>query len=319
MIEKNKILYAHEAAEQLWLQAFKDNKLHHAWLICGDKGIGKATFAHKIAKFMLSNPVPLSMNLNVEFNHPAALRVVSKSHPDFFLLESEMLEEGELIKADIKVDDIRKLTKFLSLTPVISKYKIAIIDAIDALNINAANALLKFLEEPFANTYFLLVCNSLGNILPTIRSRCRLINLKKPDVANFFKALKGCHNKITIEEAEHLYNITNGSLYYSNLLLRNDIKKLLNEVEDLFVANAPLDSILKLAKKITTDSLFEAFVYIVLNLLQNKIQYLAITNTTNLEKEIDKFDKIRDLIQIGNNLNLDRNYVAQKTLYYLQN
>lgn len=309
-------LYGHTEAEEIWLDGFNNNKLHHAWLIHGDKGIGKAAFAHKIARFMISNPKLPSSSLEVNASDPSVIKLVNRSHPDFFILESELYKDGKFEKNDIKVDEVRSLNKFLAFTQVLSKYKIVIIDAVDDLNVNAANALLKFLEEPFTNTYFLLVCNS-SNVLPTIRSRCRLLQLRMPQLQDFTQALKQI-KEVDMFRAEHIYNLTNGSLYYAQMLLNQEIEPLLEEIEKIFSGKITLSNIIKLARKINDDYHFEVFSYVVTNLLKNKIHSVSMEGG-NPEELFNIFDKVKDLLHDKNNFNLDSFYVAQEVIHTVQN
>lgn len=162
-------LIAHEAAEKLFLQSYASGRLPHAWLLTGPKGIGKATFTYRIARFLLADSPPAE-TLDVDWQIPAVRRVQSCSHADLLVLE----DAG----SDIGVDEARQIHEFLAKTSAEGKWRVVIIDSIDALNRNAANALLKILEEPPVNTIILLVSHNPGSLLPTIRSRCRQLKFK---------------------------------------------------------------------------------------------------------------------------------------------
>jgi DNA polymerase III subunit delta' len=161
-------------AETLFLRACMSGRLPHAWLLTGPKGIGKATFAYRLIRFLLS----ASTSPNVDMNLPSIRRIQSCSHADLLVLGSS----GD---TDIGVDEARSIHEFLAMTPAEGNWRIVLIDSIDALNRNAANALLKILEEPPTRTLIFLVSHNPGMLLPTIRSRCRQLKLKPLETEDF--------------------------------------------------------------------------------------------------------------------------------------
>jgi len=152
------------------IAAFEDalarGRLHHAWLLMGAEGVGKAGFAWRAAARLLG-----ASNFDPPDDDPALRLLTAGSHPDFLMLERE--EEKGALRKVISVDQARRLPAFFSKAPAIGRYRVAIIDAADDLNPNAANAVLKTLEEPSARGVILLVSHTPGRLLPTIRSRCR--------------------------------------------------------------------------------------------------------------------------------------------------
>ena len=156
--------------------AFEDargrGRLHHAWLLCGPEGVGKATFAYRAARRLLgAAPDPSRGLLGARPDDPVSRLVSAQSHPDLLVLE-RLVENGK-IKKSISVDQARDLPEFFSKSPSQAQARVAIIDAADDLNMNAANALLKVLEEPPEHGVLLLVTHAPGRLLATIRSRCR--------------------------------------------------------------------------------------------------------------------------------------------------
>jgi DNA polymerase-3 subunit delta' len=165
-------LQGHEAAEAAFEDARARGRLHHAWLLTGPEGVGKATFAYRAARRLLGAPADLDYGLlGASPAHPVSRQVLGRAHPDLFVLE-RVGEDGKLRKV-IPVDDARKLSEFFSKSPAAAPHRVAIIDAADDLNVNAANALLKTLEEPPPKGVLLMVTHSPGRLLSTIRSRCR--------------------------------------------------------------------------------------------------------------------------------------------------
>jgi len=163
------------AAEEAFLDALNRGRLHHAWLLCGVEGSGKATFAYRAARRLLGAAPDLTRGpLGAAPYDPVSQLVSAQSHPD--LLVMERLVEGGKQKKTISVDQARDLPGFFAKSPSQAQYRVAIIDAADDLNINAANALLKILEEPPERGVLLLVTHAPGRLLATIRSRCRRLS-----------------------------------------------------------------------------------------------------------------------------------------------
>jgi len=165
-------LVGHEGAEAAFEDARTRGRLHHAWLLTGPEGVGKATFAYRAARRLLGAPHDGRHGvLGVDPDHPVSRQVSARSHPDLLVIE-RMGEDGKLRKS-IPVDEARKLSEFFSKSPAAAPHRVAIIDPADDLNVNAANAVLKTLEEPPPQGVIFLVSHSPGRLLSTIRSRCR--------------------------------------------------------------------------------------------------------------------------------------------------
>lgn len=168
-------------AEQAFLDAQARGRLHHAWLLCGPEGVGKATFAYRAARRLLgAAPDPARGLLGAAPNDPVCRQVASQSHPDLLVLE-RAVEDGKT-KKFIAVDDARRMPEFFSKAPGSAPFRVAIIDSVDEMNINAANAVLKTLEEPPERGVIFLVSHAPGKLLPTIRSRCRRLKIGRAHV-----------------------------------------------------------------------------------------------------------------------------------------
>lgn len=159
--------------------AMGEGALSHGWILAGAKGAGKATLAYRIARGLLE-PAALADETTFAMSPEArAFRMIAqRAHPDLFVAERAWNEKTSKYQTEITVETIRNLTQFLSRTAALGGYRVAIIDTADDLNRNAANALLKALEEPPAKTLLLLLSEAPGRLLPTIRSRCRRIELR---------------------------------------------------------------------------------------------------------------------------------------------
>lgn len=193
------VLFGQDAAEHTLLDAYKSGRIPHAFLIGGPQGIGKATLAFRMARFVLAHPDPTAdavqhaKSLAVPRDNPAAELVRAQSHPDLLVLERTLGDNGKL-RSVIRVDDARQVTGFLSTTAGLGGWRVVIVDAVDDLNAESANALLKGLEEPPSRTLFLLVSHAPGSVLATIRSRCHrllLRPLEKPALTKALAAVSG--------------------------------------------------------------------------------------------------------------------------------
>ena len=175
-------LIGQDAAEQSFLEAYNSDRLHHAWLITGPRGVGKATLAWKIARFLLATPrddggmfgaPPPPETLDVDPSLPVCSRIAALSEPGLFLLRRPWDAKAERLRAEITVDEVRKMKGFFELSAADGGRRVVIVDAADDMNVNAANALLKQLEEPPEDTVMLLISHQPSRLLPTILSRCR--------------------------------------------------------------------------------------------------------------------------------------------------
>ncbi|MEO9634998.1 MAG: DNA polymerase III subunit delta' [Parasphingorhabdus sp.] len=179
----------HKKPQQIFCQSLAKDKLHHAWILAGDKGLGKSAFAQQAAHFLLNSRNQPSTFTSVQDDEAGHL-LAAGSHPDFRLLRRggkgdkevkkardnglDSLDEHELARA-IKVDQVRALQPLFQNQASISDYRVVVIDAADDLERAGANAILKNLEEPPQNTIFFLVSHMPDRLLPTIRSRCQML------------------------------------------------------------------------------------------------------------------------------------------------
>ncbi|WP_304171479.1 DNA polymerase III subunit delta' [Phenylobacterium aquaticum] len=202
-------LQGHEAAEEAFDAARARGRLHHAWLLTGPEGVGKATFAYRAARRLLGAPLdPRFGVLGADPEGPVARQIIARSHPDILVLE-RIGEDGKPRKT-IPVDEARRLSEFFSKSPASAPHRVAIIDAADDLNINAANAVLKTLEEPPPRGVLFLISHSPGRLLPTIRSRCRRLGfspLPEAEVAAFVEDRAG----VNAEDAIRLARMSGGA------------------------------------------------------------------------------------------------------------
>lgn len=190
-------LFGHAAAQAAFLDAYNAGRMHHAWLITGPRGVGKATLAWALARFLLATSEddggmfapPQPDSLSIPDSHPVLPRLRALSEPRAFLLRRGANAAGSALSADIRVEEVRRLIGFLSLTAADGGRRAVLVDSADELNPQAANALLKILEEPPAKVTFLMISHQPFRLLPTIRSRCRELRLGPLDPDDLSDAL----------------------------------------------------------------------------------------------------------------------------------
>ena len=203
---ENPRLLGHAAAESAILDGIQAGRVHHAWLITGPIGVGKATLAYRFARRLLAGR---GQGLAVGPDDPVFRRVAAGTHADLLAVERAWDEKRKRLRAEIVVDDVRAVADFLRLTPAEGGWRIVVLDGAESLNRNAANALLKVLEEPPPRAVLLLTCAAPGRLLPTIRSRCRRLRLTGLDtglverlLADYLPEMDGAERSRLAELAE---------------------------------------------------------------------------------------------------------------------
>ena len=229
-------LIGHETATAQFIDEAARGTLHHAYLITGAKGIGKATFAYHAARYMLAQgsvqespslslfgdaPSAPPAAFSMTPDHPIFRRVAAGSHADLLVLRTSVDAKKGTERLEITAEEARAVPEFLSLTPAEGEWRIVIVDAVDQLNTHAANALLKILEEPPPRALLFLVCHAPGSALATIRSRCRLLKLSTPPLSAFEQILGRSAPTLGRADYTALYALSYGSPGYAITLAEN--------------------------------------------------------------------------------------------------
>ncbi len=225
--------WPHPSEQTAWLggsrpeaslrHAYVGGRMHHAWLLGGAKGVGKATLAYRFARFALAHPpgkAPAGEGLAVPPDAPAFRKVAAGSHPNLLALERDWDDKNKRYKTEISVEQVRRTIGFFGSTPGEAGWRIAIVDAADDLSVSAANALLKMLEEPPPQALFLVLANVPGKLLPTIRSRCVKLDLDPIPEPDIVAALKGAGEEGSDEDIRLAAALSQGSLRRAIMLLR---------------------------------------------------------------------------------------------------
>ena len=189
-------LFGQEAAVSTFLQAFQSGRLHHAWILTGPEGVGKASFAYQAARFLLDpNPAASLANSLAQGRFVAdphsqiSRQVLALSHPDLHVLRRQAENEKKTIPTEITVDYARAAIQFFASTAGAGGYRVLIVDSADHLNRSSANALLKAIEEPPTKAVIFIVAHRWGRLLPTIRSRCQILPFRSLETADIVKVL----------------------------------------------------------------------------------------------------------------------------------
>lgn len=225
LARENAYFTGHDQVEQSFLDAWDTGRLAHAWLICGPRGIGKATLAYRMARFALSQPAanaglslfgeaePVPKSLQMSAEDPVFRRIAAQGHGDFRGIERAWADSKKnKRKASISVNEVRGIGNFLRLTPAEGGWRVVIIDAADEMNRNAENAVLKVLEEPPQRALIFLVSHNPGRLLPTIRSRCRRLDLGPLPTDNVSALLMRYQPDIKPSDAGPLAVLADGSI-----------------------------------------------------------------------------------------------------------
>ncbi len=211
-------LFGQDKAEAAFLDATLEGRRHHAWLLTGPRGVGKATLAWRMARFLrteetgeagLFGEAPAPTTLDVSEDHPVARRIAALSDPGTLLIRRAWDPDRKRLKAQITVDEVRKLNSFFGLSATDGGSRVVIVDSADEMNPSAANALLKVLEEPPANAVLLLISHQPARLLPTIRSRCRTLRLAPLTPEDLALALNQA--EIEVENGAALAELAAGS------------------------------------------------------------------------------------------------------------
>lgn len=305
-------LKGHEAAEETLLRQWASGRMHHAWLFAGPRGIGKATLAYRLARFLLSFPDSRRSgertSLFVPAESPVAHRIAARGHADLITLERAYDAKGERLKSEIAVDDVRRVSGFFSRTAGEGGWRICVVDAAEDLNTESANALLKILEEPPAHSLFALVSHQPGRLLPTIRSRCLRLDLTPLSQADTIAVIEPMADQ-TPEEIERAVRLSQGSPGRALELLNSQGAKYFDLLRQIMSRSQNLD----LAAKISiADGLqgrdmaedFSIFSELLLTFVADMARRAAITGQGAALARAH--EEIGHSLRLANALNLDR-------------
>ncbi|MEX0852964.1 MAG: DNA polymerase III subunit delta' [Bauldia sp.] len=324
-------------AERVLLDAYRGGRMHHAWLIGGPKGIGKATLAYRLTRFVLAHPdhraaaVATATDLSVAADHPAFRKVAARAHPNLLVLERPYDEKYHRYKSELPVDEIRRTVSFFGSTSGEPGWRIAIVDPADDMNASSANALLKVLEEPPRRSLFLVVSHAPGRTLATIRSRCRRLDLKPLSLEAIADAIGG---KVEADAADVALAavLAEGSLRRAILLVEGggiDIHRRLAQILSR-LPEVDIAAMHRLAERVSRrgdDDAWNGFRDILAGWLNRRVRGEKEPDSgvppapavlaTPLERWAEVWENLRHSSALADALNLDRNRTVLSILMSL--
>ena len=346
----NPELLGHEKAESLLLQALNAQRLHHAWLISGPRGIGKATLAYRFAKYVLANltgeanlfdnAFMLAENpgsLYLSSDHPTFQRVAAGGHADVLVVEKSENKQGNLSPVII-AEDVRNVRKFFHMTAGEGGWRVVILDTADEMNVHASNALLKILEEPPSRALLMLISHNPGRLLPTIRSRCQSIRLEPLGSSVLAELLSSRAPNMPATDLEIISIFAEGSIGRALEVLELDGFSIYEDILRLFEAGAGTDNraLHAFASKITSKKGRDTFILtseLIRWQLGRIIKYAArdcgkdltareqvlferISCASGLDRWLDVWEKVDDLIASVDHSNLDRKQAILNIFFF---
>lgn len=335
-------LRGHDAAWAEISEAWQSGRFAHAWLLTGPRGIGKASFAYLLAKAILTAPgdqgdglfgpsATLPLAREIDPAHPMVPRIESGAHPDLFSVEIGWSDDKTpKRRTEIVVNDVRALGGFLSMTPAEGGWRVVVVDAVDEMNRNSANALLKNLEEPPKRTVLLLVAHNPGRLLPTIRSRCRRLALAPLTDAEIVAGLADLMPEEPAARRATLARMSSGSLGGALALARAGGDAMAAEIASLLRGWPKLDlaAIYAFAAKVAAnEESFRLFAALLGDWIGATLRRgvgldaeggaegaaLAVP----LDQWIEVWEKVSDLIRKAEAVNLDRRHVVLSAFHAL--
>ncbi|MFL6731168.1 MAG: DNA polymerase III subunit delta' [Sphingomicrobium sp.] len=303
------MIFGQDRAIDRFASAWATRKLHHAWLLAGPKGVGKASFAHAAARRVLAEAAGPSSGLpriDTDDGHPIVKLIEAGSHPDMRRLERLVNEKTGNLARNISVEQVRELGEFLALTPALSPWRVAVIDTADELETSGANALLKILEEPPPNTLFFLVSHAPGRLLPTIRSRCRRLDFINLDDDAMTSILDIHAPDLSGTEGQRIIAMSGGSAGRALAFAELGLAKLEDSALAILRQGDPTnarrsDLALELGKKGAAER-YAAFLDLAPSLIAREARKLE---GASRERALDAYTKARELAAIAPRLSLD--------------
>lgn len=287
--------------------ALNASRLHHAWIIYGHRGHDKLALIWQLLELWLRHASYGDAATNVALN-----KMRQGSHPDFQLLSASGNEDAKT--KIITVEQVREANKFLRMTTVEAPGRVLVIDSLDDLNVNAANGLLKSLEEPPSGTLLLLICNVLGGILPTIRSRCRILRVPNVAMAEFREALQRQQPQLLADDIAMLAEITQGSLTMAEHICQHNLLDDCRRVANVFYKNskcaAEVLQIAKMAKQ--NEHFWRLLGHLIPHFMRAKIKEQPLA--ANTEQKLNFLTMAERFFDDANKMHLDKEHVITSIL-----
>ncbi|MBI1261737.1 MAG: DNA polymerase III subunit delta' [Rhizobiales bacterium] len=339
-------LVGHRLSEAALFDAYMSGRMHHAWLLTGLKGIGKATLAYRMARFALRYPDPGiaraagARDLSLPEDDNVFRQVAALSAPDLLVLRRPYDEKAKRLKTVLPVDEVRRTAGFFGLSAGAGGWRVAIVDAADDMNVNAANALLKVLEEPPPRSLFLLISHQPGRLLPTIRSRCRVLAMPPLTPNDIGAVLTSGEVDFKAEDGEAIAMMAEGSAGRAMTIAAAGGLDLYRELAGLLNGLPRLNMVAvhALADKVGrrgADEAYLTFCELLIDWLQRLVRRGAgveggelargeaaametLTRSASLDRWVEVWEKISQSIARAEALNTDRKLVILNAFSLLE-
>jgi DNA polymerase-3 subunit delta' len=244
------MLIGHQRAREMFLEAIRSGRMHHAWLLTGPRGIGKRRFADWAALKLLAGKADPG---DTPADDPAAHLVAASSHPDHRVLEPPTEGKGSATETII-VEQVRALADFLHSYPSIARWRTMIVDSVDDMNLSAANAFLKELEEPRPDSVYFLISHAPARLLPTIRSRCRTVRLFPLPEPEVRMVLQAADAEVEPAELDAMVALADGAPGRVAALAGADLPGLERMVDRIMAGEQPAAQAAELARSVQAQA-----------------------------------------------------------------
>jgi DNA polymerase-3 subunit delta' len=335
-------VFGHDDAVAEFESALRSGRMHHAWLLVGPEGVGKATLAYRFARTVLAHVETGAEARDVHADHAVFRKVASLAHPNLLLIRRSWVEKSKRYSQWIGVDEVRRLRAFLGNTAGEGGWRVVVVDRADELNQNAANALLKALEEPPPQTLFLLVSSAEGRLPVTIRSRARTLRLAGLGPNDLERAVRAALDRAGLKtDAETLrvaLALAQGSVRRALELVSGEGIALYNEILANFAALPRIDgaALHKQVERLTgagDSERLELYLSLLLGLIERLIRYAAtgegagedeqdlakhLISNDNLARWAETWEALSEARSEAFALNLDRSLLVLDTWFRLQ-
>ncbi|MCP8941115.1 DNA polymerase III subunit delta' [Alsobacter sp. SYSU M60028] len=311
-------LIGQSAAETAFLDAYKSGRFPHAWILAGPEGVGKATFAYRAARFVLSHPdfrapqVQAARDLSVPADAPSARRIVAQSHTSLFVLNRRWNPEKKRLPTEIPSDLVRKAVSFFGSTAGEGGWRVCIVDSVEDMNVTGMNSLLKVVEEPPDRSLFLIVSHLPGRLLPTIRSRCRIAPFRVLTPAEIAEAVEtvapGAFDPATVRRAAA---VADGSVRGAFKLLDEDTLAIVEHIRAALERLPTLDwkDVHAIAEGLAgraNEAAYDTAIETVFAWLSERLHAQAEEGPARLAPLAEVWDKIARAVRETASYNLDR-------------